>query len=186
MPGEVISCRQVFSCLTISRTCLVSRASSAIIRARTATSGSIIAINSGSLPTISRTRAAKSLRLGVPSLIPSSRAIPRTTFSPCGIWAAHVIQHRASGHQERAPAARLAALHMHLAKPSAASRPADPTTQWPRSGDRGGPVRMICATVRGCGDPAPRSGARASLRSVLFGMVFIAAPCGAGGTPQPH
>ncbi len=75
--GEVISSRQAFSSRTMSRTCLVSRVRCSSIEASTARSGSSITMSSGSFPAISRTRGAKSLRLGVPSLMPSSRG-PRS------------------------------------------------------------------------------------------------------------
>ncbi|MCY1299519.1 hypothetical protein D9M70_490490 [compost metagenome] len=122
----------------MSRTCFVSRANSFIITLRIARSGSTIAITCVSPLANSRTRPAKAVRDGVPSLTPASRIIALTTFSIERISFSTVRRATRRERQRR---------HCRLFTCTC----------------RYQPVRMICAS------------ARASLRSVLLGIVFIAA-----------
>jgi hypothetical protein len=122
----------------MSSTCLVRRANSRSMVARIVSNGVTSDATEASSPASSRTRSAKAARDGVPSLMPASRRIARTTFSIVRI-SLRIVRRATRSERHRR--------HCRL-------------LTWTC---RNQPVRMICARTR------------ASLRSVLFGIVFIAA-----------
>src|ERR1700733_7721103 len=100
-PGTVISRRQVGSTRTSSSARLVSRSTSRVITSITDSNDSVRLTSTGSAAARPRTRAGKSLRLGVPPFSPPSRSRARTPFSTSRRLLSTIRRAVSSARQER-------------------------------------------------------------------------------------